>query len=98
MYNLYYKICFICLLTFAVHKSPAQLLDSLTLDTMQGHVSIQEALKNPDTVIKLVLRKQHLKTFPLEILQFKNLQYLLPRLLEYFTLQGYQLLALPPKK
>ena len=76
MYNLYYKICFICLLTFSVHKSPAQLLDSLTLDTMQGHVSIQEALKNPDAVIKLVLRKQHLKTFPLEILQFKNLQYL----------------------
>lgn len=29
---------------------------------------------------------------------FKNLQYLLPKLLEHFTLQGYQLLALPPKK
>lgn len=54
----------------------AQLLDSLTLDTLTGHTDIIEAMKNPDGVIKLVLRKNHLKSFPKEILLFKNLQYL----------------------
>ena len=54
----------------------AQLLDSLTLDSLTGYTNLQEALKNPDAVIKLVLRKQHLKTFPKEIYAFKNLQYL----------------------
>lgn len=65
----------ICILFF-VFQSKAQLLDSLFLDTMQGYTSIQEALKNPDAVVKLVLRKQKFKTFPSEILMFKNLQYL----------------------
>ena len=63
----------LCLIT---QVSKAQLLDSLTLDTMSAFTNLQEALKNPDMVIKLVLRKQHLKSFPKEILQFKNLQYL----------------------
>ncbi len=54
----------------------AQLLDSLTLDTLTAYTQISEALKNPDKVIKLVLRKQHLKSFPRDILKFKNLQYL----------------------
>lgn len=54
----------------------AQLLDSLTLDTMTAYTNLQEALKDPDKVIKLVLRKQRLKSFPYEILKFRNLQYL----------------------
>ena len=54
----------------------AQLLDSLTLDTLTGHTDIIEAMKNPEAVIKLVLRKNHLKSFSKEILLFKNLQYL----------------------
>jgi len=53
-----------------------QLLDSLTLDTLTGYKTMAEALKNPDAVIKLVLRKQHLKSFPSEIFTFRNLQYL----------------------
>lgn len=57
-------------------SSKAQLLDSLSLDTTTAFINLQEALKNPDAVIKLILRKQHLKKFPLEILKFKNLQYL----------------------
>ena len=69
----YYILSFFCFLSF---YTKAQLLDSLTLDTMQAYVSLQEALKNPDAVIKLVLRKQHLKSFPKDILKFKNLQYL----------------------
>ncbi len=52
------------------------LLDSLTLDTLTAYTSITEAMKNPEQVIKLELRKAKLKAFPPEILQMKNLQYL----------------------
>jgi Leucine-rich repeat (LRR) protein len=52
------------------------LLDSLTLDTLTAITSISDAMKDPDKVIKLELRKKRLKTFPKEIFQFKNLQYL----------------------
>lgn len=65
----------ILLLGFAL-SAKAQLLDSLALDTMLGHTNLQEALKEPDKVIKLVLRKQKLTAMPAEILKFKNLQYL----------------------
>ncbi len=65
------------ILFFSVFVSAkAQLLDSLTLDTLTSYTSLAEALKNPDKVIKLELRKQKLKVFPKEIYQFKNLQYL----------------------
>ena len=72
MYKFGIVICMLCF----VFTGNAQLLDSLSLDTMQGYTSIQEALKNPDAVVKLVLRKQKFKSFPSEILRFKNLQYL----------------------
>jgi Leucine-rich repeat (LRR) protein len=52
------------------------LLDSTTLDTMTAFTSIEEAMKTPDKVVKLVLRKQKLKAFPKEIWSFPNLQYL----------------------
>lgn len=64
----------VCVLAFT--RTNAQLLDSLSLDTLTAFTSIQEALKNPDAVVKLVLRKQHLKAFPEEVFKFKNLQYL----------------------
>lgn|GEM_PF-183436 len=53
-----------------------QLLDSLTLDTLTSFTSIKEAMKHPEQVIKLELRKKRLKKFPPEILTFTNLQYL----------------------
>lgn len=71
-----FKLKLVILLIAFCFISKAQLLDSLSLDTLTGYTNLQEALKNPDAVIKLVLRKQHLKSFPLEILQLKNLQYL----------------------
>ncbi len=66
----------LCLFIFK--KSPAQtvLLDSLVLDTLTAFTSLQDALKNPELVVKLDLRKKKLKVFPVEILQFINLQYL----------------------
>jgi Leucine-rich repeat (LRR) protein len=72
----FFKIFFLIVFVFIFSKTKAQLLDSLTLDTIKAYTTIEDALKNPDDVIKLVLRKQKLKTFPIEILQFKNLQYL----------------------
>jgi len=70
-------------------KTHAQLLDSLSLDTVYTYHSIEEGLKQPDMVFKLSLRKKKLKTFPMEILRFKNLQYL--------DLSKNQLEELPPK-
>jgi len=69
---------FFCLFA-AVSPVRAQtipLLDSLSLDTAKMYTDLPSALKNPDRVIRLSLRKQKLKTMPVEILQFKNLQYL----------------------
>lgn len=54
----------------------AQLLDSLELAHADECTSLDSALRNPDKIIKLVLRKQHLKNFPEKIYLLKNLQYL----------------------
>jgi Leucine-rich repeat (LRR) protein len=70
------RIMLVFLICLCCSVSKAQLLDSLTLDTLTGYTDLQEALKNPDAVTKLALRKAHLKSFPKEILGFKNLQYL----------------------
>lgn len=74
----FFKIIFILLLVFCSSKvfSQSVLLDSLTLDTMRAYTSLEEALKNPEKVIKLELRRKKLKSFPMEILKFPNLQYL----------------------
>jgi Leucine-rich repeat (LRR) protein len=78
MCRFFSKITLVVFFAVSVHFATAQvpLMDSLTLDTLTGFTNLQEALKNPDAVTKLVLRRQHLKSFPKEILQFKNLQYL----------------------
>ena len=71
------NIFFICALIFAFTKQVnAQLLDSVTIARMDEFTNLDSALKNPDKVIKLVLKRKHLKTFPPEIFMFKNLQYL----------------------
>lgn len=107
-----FKIAFL-LLILSVNKSlmaQTPLYDSLTLDTMQAFTSLEEALKNPEKVIKLELRKKKLKVFPAEILKFKNLQYLdlskndikeIPaeiaelKNLQYFSISKNSLEALP---
>lgn len=72
---------FIFILFFFAGKTQAQvvkypLLDSITLDTMAGYTDLAAAMKEPEKVIKLVLRKQKLQAFPKEIWSFPNLQYL----------------------
>ena len=70
------RVLFYILFFSAFVSAKAQLLDSLTLDTLTPYTTLAEALKEPDKVIKLQLRKQKFKNFPKEIYQFKNLQYL----------------------
>jgi Leucine-rich repeat (LRR) protein len=74
----YSRIAFLLLFLLIFQRLSAQqvLLDSLTLDTMTAFTSLDEALKNPEKVIKLELRRKKLKKFPMEILKFPNLQYL----------------------
>ena len=89
-----------------------QLLDSLTLDTLKAYTNLQEALKNPELVVKLELRKKKLKAFPPEIFKFPNLQYLdlskndikeIPaeigqlKNLQYFAISKTGLESLPPQ-
>ncbi|MFA6924229.1 MAG: leucine-rich repeat domain-containing protein [Bacteroidales bacterium] len=48
-------------------------LDSLNLNSYEEYTSLEEASKHPDSVFKLVLKRKGYKTFPIEILKFKNL-------------------------
>lgn len=57
-------------------QAQTMLLDSITLATYQEYTDLGEALKNPDDVIKLSLRKKKYKGFPSAVYKFKNLQYL----------------------
>lgn len=52
------------------------MLDSVSLFATREYTDLNMALANKDSVYRLVLRKKKLKEFPIEILQFKNLQYL----------------------
>ncbi|MBA3682693.1 MAG: leucine-rich repeat domain-containing protein [Bacteroidetes bacterium] len=52
------------------------LLDSLALSTYEEFTDLDSARRNPDKVVKLSLRKKKYKDFPMQILKFKNLQYL----------------------
>ncbi|HEY4800293.1 MAG TPA: leucine-rich repeat domain-containing protein [Bacteroidia bacterium] len=54
----------------------AQLIDTTALMAQPIFDNLTEALKNPSQVFRLSLRGKKLKKFPMEILQFKNLQEL----------------------
>ncbi len=64
----------ICIFFF--HNAKAQLLDSLTIYHLGETTSLDSVIKDPDKVIRLNLKKSHLKSFPMEVLKCKNLQYL----------------------
>lgn len=67
-----------CTKVSAQNVTPAlvPLYDSLTLDTMIGYTDLATALKEPEKVVKLTLRKQKYESFPAELWKFPNLQYL----------------------
>ncbi|PCJ26551.1 MAG: hypothetical protein COA97_05595 [Flavobacteriales bacterium] len=73
--KLYKFLISILLIIFTVNTN-AQLLDSITLDTVPTY-TLQKALKqDPLKVYKLTLKKMKLTELPSEILAFKNLQVL----------------------
>ena len=53
-----------------------QLLDSAQFHAAPVFTNLNEALQNPEKVYRLNLSKKKLKTFPMEIFKFKNLQEL----------------------
>lgn len=61
---------------FNVRAQNNVLLDSMQLEETYTYLSLEEALKHPEMVVRLELKKKKLKEFPKEIFQFKNLQYL----------------------
>ena len=66
-----------------------QLLTQEQLKKEKAFVSLEQALKTPEKVIKLALWSANLKTVPLEIFKFKNLQVL--------NLNFNQIQSLPPQ-
>lgn len=109
-----YRISLLLIFVLSMNRLAAQqaLLDSLTLDTLMGFTSLEEALKNPEQVVKLELRKKRLKNIPPEVFQFPNLQYLdlsknsiaeIPadiaklKNLQYFSIARNHLVELPPQ-
>ena len=109
-----YRISLLLIFVLSMNRLAAQqaLLDSLTLDTLMGFTSLEEALKNPEQVVKLELRKKRLKNIPPEVFQFHNLQYLdlsknsiaeIPadiaklKNLQYFSIARNHLVELPPQ-
>lgn len=79
MHSQFYKICIIVFLSCGKLFSQevgGDLLDSTQLEEVYTYMDLKEALAHPEMVIRLELKKQKLKTFPKEIFQFKNLQYL----------------------
>ena len=70
------------LIKFAEHPLHAfdfclgQLLDTAALMAQPVYDNLNEALQKPNQVYRLDLSKKKLKTFPIEILKFKNLQEL----------------------
>jgi Leucine-rich repeat (LRR) protein len=80
--NLRKMAILLCVIAFAqvqVHQVFAQevaLLDSAALVQKKEFTSLEEALKNPALVVRLDLSYGGLSDFPMELLQFPNLQSL----------------------
>lgn len=74
--NTYKLLRIFFLVLFFGTTAHAQLLDSVALAHADECTDLDSALKHPDKIIKLVLRKQKLKSFPEKIYLLKNLQYL----------------------
>jgi Leucine-rich repeat (LRR) protein len=66
----------IILLLSITFSSSAQFYKLSELDTIKEYKSLEEALKNPDAVIRLSLKGSKIKTVPKEVFIFKNLQEL----------------------
>ena len=75
-FRFYKTLFFVFIFCGKLFSQEKELLDSAQLAETYTYMDLKEALEHPEMVIKLELRKQKLKTFPVEIFQFKNLQSL----------------------
>ncbi len=71
---LFYSLVF--LFSFPAFAQETLLLDSMQLEETYVYMDLQEALRFPEKVLRLELRKKKLKEVPKEVFQFKNLQWL----------------------
>lgn len=69
-------ITFMCVWLSCVAISHAQILDPSELDTARMYTRLDQALANPDAVLRLDLSRQKLQAFPMEIFQLSQLQEL----------------------
>ncbi len=70
------KVFIFIILLLSPFAGFSQLLDSLSLDTMEGYQNVQEALRDPQNALKLDLSKNKLSEVPKDIEKLTNLQYL----------------------
>lgn len=70
------KLLFVLVISLALRVNAQELLDSAQLEQTYVYMDLQEAMRFPDKVIRLELRKKKLKSVPQEIFQFRNLQWL----------------------
>lgn len=85
--NRYLFCCLFFPLFLCAEKGYCQLIDSAALSVAPIYTTLEDALKNPDTVYRLDLKRSKLKTLPKEIFLLKNLQEL--------NLSKNQLIELP---
>jgi Leucine-rich repeat (LRR) protein len=69
-------IAFICVWLSCVAPTHAQILELSELDTARMYTRLDQALANPDVVLRLDLSRQKLQAFPMEIFQLSQLQEL----------------------
>jgi Leucine-rich repeat (LRR) protein len=69
-------IAFMCVWLSCVAITHAQILDPPELDTARVYTRLDQALANPDAVLRLDLSRQKLQAFPMEIFQLSQLQEL----------------------
>jgi len=58
-----FKVIIVFLALNTAANAQVEMLDSISLATYQEYTDLEEALKNPDNVIKLSLRKKKYKEF-----------------------------------
>jgi len=69
-------ICLVCIWMSCLTAAHAQILASSDLDTAHVFTKLEDALANPDMVLRLDLSRQKLQVFPVEIFQLVHLQEL----------------------
>ncbi len=71
-----FAIIYLLLFSSKAFSQEQLLLDSMQLEEAYTYTDLEEALKFPEKVLRLELRKKKYKSVPKEVFLFKNLQWL----------------------